>query len=206
MTTPSVSPLDPPAQGFVVAAFLQLDMQLLKPAFQYEGEVDETHFCESVHPLRDHEYIPVDLIQQVQRPLHVTGELAVRDDCRGYREDYVEAVNGDLGDGGYGYDGRGWPRGIYVEHDLGQTHQYQERHHHAVCRTRRHLSECLGFRTTGGKPPYLKICSRSDPKLNQCIMESVEILRPYLVTGTNCFSLLPEKLVTGTNCFYLLPE
>nr|CAD7595306.1 unnamed protein product [Timema genevievae] len=31
--------------------------------------------------------------------------------------------------------------------------------------------------------PYLKICSRSDPKLNQCIMESVEILRPYLVTG-----------------------
>nr|CAD7446979.1 unnamed protein product [Timema bartmani] len=217
-TTSSVRPLDPQAQGFVVAAFLQLDVQLFKPLFQYEGEVNETQFGErycdpqnqdghdtlqyivlhnKANPLRVHEYIPVDLIQQVQCPPHVTGVLEVRDGSRTDREDYVQAVNGDLGDGGHGYDGRGGPRGVDVEHDLGQTRQHQERCRHAVCHTRRRLSECLGFRTTGGKrhrkkphssfyfdhAPYLKICSRSDPKLNQCIMESVEILRPYLVTG-----------------------
>lgn len=30
---------------------------------------------------------------------------------------------------------------------------------------------------------YLKICHRKDPKLNECVQESIEKLRPKLATG-----------------------
>ncbi|XP_029169662.1 protein takeout-like [Nylanderia fulva] len=32
-------------------------------------------------------------------------------------------------------------------------------------------------------PPFLKICHRNDPNLNECVKQSVELLRPYLRTG-----------------------
>lgn len=30
---------------------------------------------------------------------------------------------------------------------------------------------------------YIKVCKRSDPKLNDCIINSIETLRPYLLKG-----------------------
>ncbi|KDR14111.1 circadian clock-controlled protein-like [Zootermopsis nevadensis] len=32
-------------------------------------------------------------------------------------------------------------------------------------------------------PSYIKVCKRSDPKLNDCIINSIETLRPYLLKG-----------------------
>ncbi|CAL1681942.1 unnamed protein product [Lasius platythorax] len=32
-------------------------------------------------------------------------------------------------------------------------------------------------------PPFLKICHRNDPNLNECVKQSVNSLRPYLKTG-----------------------
>ncbi|XP_060518413.1 uncharacterized protein LOC132697137 [Cylas formicarius] len=34
-----------------------------------------------------------------------------------------------------------------------------------------------------GLPPYLKICSNKDPNLNKCIIDSIDHIRPKLVTG-----------------------
>lgn len=31
--------------------------------------------------------------------------------------------------------------------------------------------------------PFLKICHRNDPNLNECVKQSVNSLRPYLKTG-----------------------
>jgi hypothetical protein len=32
--------------------------------------------------------------------------------------------------------------------------------------------------------PFLKVCRRSDPKLNDCVMAAVEEMRSHLVKGT----------------------
>lgn len=32
-------------------------------------------------------------------------------------------------------------------------------------------------------PSYIKVCKRNDPKLNDCIINSIETLRPYLLKG-----------------------
>ncbi|EEB18802.1 protein takeout precursor, putative [Pediculus humanus corporis] len=45
-------------------------------------------------------------------------------------------------------------------------------------------------------PTFLKICSQSDPNLNGCVKDSVEKLRPHLVTGIPEFGIPPcEPLI-----------
>jgi methanogenic corrinoid protein MtbC1 len=51
---------------------------------------------------------------------------------------------------------------------------------HAIIMAATHMS--LRMRVAA---PYLKVCRRSDPKLNDCVIAAVEGLRPHLVTGTN---------------------
>ncbi|XP_011687610.1 PREDICTED: protein takeout-like [Wasmannia auropunctata] len=38
-------------------------------------------------------------------------------------------------------------------------------------------------------PPFLKICHRSDPNLNECIKRSIDLLRPYLKTGISALQI-----------------
>jgi hypothetical protein len=33
---------------------------------------------------------------------------------------------------------------------------------------------------------YMKVCKRHDPQLNECIVNSIETLRPYLLKGKFC--------------------
>ncbi|XP_053972526.1 protein takeout-like [Hylaeus volcanicus] len=40
-------------------------------------------------------------------------------------------------------------------------------------------------------PPYLKICHRSDPHLNDCIKESIKTLKPYLGNGIPSLRIPP---------------
>ncbi|XP_011631205.1 protein takeout [Pogonomyrmex barbatus] len=40
-------------------------------------------------------------------------------------------------------------------------------------------------------PPFLKICHRNDPSLNECIKRSVDSLRPYLKTGIPTLQIPP---------------
>ncbi|CAH0393348.1 unnamed protein product [Bemisia tabaci] len=40
-------------------------------------------------------------------------------------------------------------------------------------------------------PPMLKVCHKSDPKVNECVKQSIEQLRPYLVQGIPELSIPP---------------
>ncbi|CAB3360918.1 Hypothetical predicted protein [Cloeon dipterum] len=40
-------------------------------------------------------------------------------------------------------------------------------------------------------PSYVKICSRNDPQLNRCLVDSVDKLRPYLAKGIPEFRIPP---------------
>ncbi|XP_011879809.1 PREDICTED: protein takeout-like [Vollenhovia emeryi] len=40
-------------------------------------------------------------------------------------------------------------------------------------------------------PPYLKICHRNDPNLNECVKRSIDLLRPYLKTGIPALQIPP---------------
>ncbi|XP_031842157.1 protein takeout [Nomia melanderi] len=40
-------------------------------------------------------------------------------------------------------------------------------------------------------PPYLKICHRSDPNLNECVKQSVNLLKPYLKDGIEALRIPP---------------
>ncbi|XP_076238612.1 protein takeout [Calliopsis andreniformis] len=40
-------------------------------------------------------------------------------------------------------------------------------------------------------PPFLKICHRSDPHLNDCIKQSVNLLKPYLKNGIPALNIPP---------------
>ncbi|KAL6428596.1 hypothetical protein ACFW04_007905 [Cataglyphis niger] len=40
-------------------------------------------------------------------------------------------------------------------------------------------------------PPFLKICHRNDPNLNECVKQSVNSLRPYLKTGIPALQIPP---------------
>ncbi|KAG5327741.1 TAKT protein, partial [Pseudoatta argentina] len=40
-------------------------------------------------------------------------------------------------------------------------------------------------------PPFLKICHRNDPNLNECIKQSINSLRPYLKTGIPALQIPP---------------
>ncbi|KFB38977.1 hypothetical protein ZHAS_00006516 [Anopheles sinensis] len=44
------------------------------------------------------------------------------------------------------------------------------------------LFACLGG-SFSAIPPYIKVCSRNDPELSRCIIESVNDLKPRLATG-----------------------
>ncbi|XP_030766706.1 putative beta-carotene-binding protein [Sitophilus oryzae] len=46
-------------------------------------------------------------------------------------------------------------------------------------------------------PPYIKICSRNDPNLSKCVINSVEELRPKLKSG------IPELNVPGVEPLFL---
>lgn len=37
--------------------------------------------------------------------------------------------------------------------------------------------------------PFLKICHRNDPNLNECVKRSVDLLRPYLKTGISALQI-----------------
>jgi hypothetical protein len=57
--------------------------------------------------------------------------------------------------------------------------QYQSQLQSAITMATTHLT--LRMRVAA---PFLKVCRRSDPKLDDCVMATVEGLRPHLVTGT----------------------
>ena len=40
---------------------------------------------------------------------------------------------------------------------------------------------------------YMHVCKRRDPQLNECIVNSIETLRPYLLKG-KCWKLRDEKV------------
>lgn len=39
--------------------------------------------------------------------------------------------------------------------------------------------------------PFLKICHRNDPNLNECVKRSIDLLRPYLKAGVPAFQIPP---------------
>ncbi|XP_050456597.1 protein takeout-like [Cataglyphis hispanica] len=51
----------------------------------------------------------------------------------------------------------------------------------------------VGFITVRARniPPFLKICHRNDPNLNECVKQSVNSLRPYLKTGIPALQIPP---------------
>lgn len=46
-----------------------------------------------------------------------------------------------------------------------------------------HVNQCNLINNVLLAADFLKVCKKSDPKINECVYNSVNNLKPYLVTG-----------------------